>query len=145
MMFPPERPPKGPKPVRRVIRLFRPYRRQVAVIGVAITLSSGLGVINPLLIREVFDRALFTPDGVHLGLLTFLVGLMMIIPVITGGIGVLQTYLTNRVGQRVMQDLRDQLYAPLQPMSLRFFTSTPTGDTQPRLATNLAASQHRVP
>jgi len=144
MMFPPERPPKGPKPVRRVIRLFRPYRRQVAVIGVAITLSSGLGVINPLLIREVFDRALFTPDGVHLGLLGFRVGLMMIIPVITGAIGVLQTYLTNRVGQRVMQDLRDQLYEHLQRMSLRFFTSTRTGEIQSRLANDVGGVQSVV-
>jgi ATP-binding cassette subfamily B protein len=144
MMFPPERPPKGPKPVRRVIRLFRPYRRQVAVIGVAITLSSGLGVINPLLIREVFDRALFTPDGVHLRLLTFLVVLMMTIPVITGAIGVLQTYLTNRVGQRVMQDLRDQLYEHLQRMSLRFFTSTRTGEIQSRLANDVGGVQSVV-
>ena len=136
--------PAGPRPVRRVVGLFGPYRAQVAVIGVAILLSSGLGVVNPLLIRVVFDRALFTPEGVHLRLLTFLVGLMVVIPVVTSAIGVLQTYLTNRVGQRVMRDLRDRLYEHLQGMSLRFFTGTRTGEIQSRLANDVGGVQSVV-
>ncbi|HEY6377920.1 MAG TPA: ABC transporter ATP-binding protein [Candidatus Dormibacteraeota bacterium] len=136
--------PAGPKPVRRVVRLFRPYRGQVAVVAVAILFSSGLGVVNPLLIREVFDNALFTPTGVHVQTLAFLVGLMILIPIITGAIGVLQTYLTNRVGQRVMQDLRNSLYEHLQRMSLRFFTSTRTGEIQSRLANDVGGVQSVV-
>jgi ATP-binding cassette subfamily B protein len=136
--------PAGPKPVRRVVRLFRPYRGQVAVVAVAILFSSGLGVVNPLLIREVFDNALFTPTGVHVQLLAFLVALMILIPIITGSIGVLQTYLTNRVGQRVMQDLRNSLYEHLQRMSLRFFTSTRTGEIQSRLANDVGGVQSVV-
>jgi ATP-binding cassette subfamily B protein len=136
--------PAGPKPVRRVVRLFRPYRGQVAVVAVAILFSSGLGVVNPLLIREVFDNALFTSTGVHIQVLAFLVGLMILIPIITGSIGVLQTYLTNRVGQRVMQDLRNSLYEHLQRMSLRFFTSTRTGEIQSRLANDVGGVQSVV-
>ena len=136
--------PPGPKPVRRVVRLFKPYRGQVAIVSVAILLSSGLGVVNPLLIREVFDRALFTPTGVHLDTLVFLVSLMTVIPIITGAIGVLQTYLTNTVGQRVMQDLRNSLYEHLQRMSLRFFTSTRTGEIQSRLANDVGGVQSVV-
>ena len=136
----PERPP-GPRPVRRIVRLFRPYRRQVSVVAVAILLTSGLGVVNPLLIREVFDRALFTPDGVHTRTLVFLVSLMIAIPVVTGAIGVFQTYLTNTVGQRVMEDLRNTLYMHLQSMSLRFFTGTRTGEIQSRLANDVGGVQ----
>ena len=54
--------------VRRVVDTFRPYRAQVAVVGVAIVITAGLGVVNPMLIRRVFDNALFgnakaTPPG----------------------------------------------------------------------------------
>ena len=136
--------PAGPRPVRRIVRLFRPYRAQVTVVAVAILLTSGLGVVNPLLIKEVFDRALFTPDGVHRRTLVLLVSLMVAIPVVTGAIGVLQTYVTNTVGQRVMEDLRNTLYMHLQGMSLRFFTGTRTGEIQSRLANDVGGVQSVV-
>jgi ATP-binding cassette, subfamily B, bacterial len=140
----PEHRVSGPRPVRRIVGLFGPYRTQVAVVAVAILLTSGLGVVNPLLIREVFDRALFTPDGVHTRTLVFLVSLMIVIPVVTGAIGVLQTYLTNTVGQRVMEDLRNTLYEHLQSMSLRFFTGTRTGEIQSRIANDVGGVQSVV-
>jgi ATP-binding cassette, subfamily B, bacterial len=128
--------------VRRVLGLFRPYRAQVALVSVAILLSSGLGVANPLLIRVVFDHALFCRAGCpDLGLLYVLVAVMCCIPVVTASIGVGQTLLTNRVGQRVMQDLRDTLYAHLQNMSLRFFTETRTGEIQSRIANDVGGVQ----
>ena len=137
-------PLRGPRPVGRVVRLFGPYRARVAVVATAILVTSGLGVANPLLIREVFDRALFTPDGVHTRTLVFLVSLMVAIPVVTGAIGVFQTYLTNTIGQRVMEDLRNTLYEHLQAMSLRFFTGTRTGEIQSRLANDVGGVQSVV-
>ena len=128
--------------VRRVLGLFRPYRAQVSLVSVAILLSSGLGVANPLLIRVVFDRALFCRAGCpDLRLLSVLVAVMCCIPVVTASIGVGQTLLTNRVGQRVMQDLRDTLYGHLQNMSLRFFTETRTGEIQSRIANDVGGVQ----
>ena len=128
--------------VRRVLGLFRPYRAQVTLVSVAILLSSGLGVANPLLIRVVFDHALFCRAGCpDLRLLYVLVAVMCCIPVVTASIGVGQTLLTNRVGQRVMQDLRDTLYAHLQNMSLRFFTETRTGEIQSRIANDVGGVQ----
>ncbi len=50
---------------------------------------------------------------------------MIAIPIITGAIGVGQTYLSNLVGLQVMQDLRNSLYRHLQFMPLRFFTDDP--------------------
>ncbi|HET9051912.1 MAG TPA: ABC transporter ATP-binding protein [Candidatus Dormibacteraeota bacterium] len=136
-----QRPRGGRKLVRRILPLFRPYRGRVTVVGVAILLTGGLGVVNPLLIREVFDRALFTPDGVHRSLLVTLTSLMIAIPLVTGAIGVVQTYMTNTVGQRVMEDLRNSLYERLQGMSLRFFTATRTGEIQSRLANDVGGVQ----
>jgi F0F1-type ATP synthase membrane subunit c/vacuolar-type H+-ATPase subunit K len=91
--------------LRRVVRLFRPYRRRVLLVAGAILLSSGLGVVNPLLIREIFDDALFVDGGPDTGLLYLLVALMIGIAAIGAGIGVVQGYLAAQIGQNVMRDL----------------------------------------
>ncbi len=128
--------------IRRVARLFRPYWKSVTLACLAILFSSGLGVVNPLLTRTVFDSALF-PHSRHpnLSLLYVLIGVMVAIAVVAGAIGIVQTYMTAVVGQRVMQDLRNRLYQHLQAMSLRFFTSTRTGEIQSRLQNDVAGIQ----
>ena len=138
--------------VRRVVGTFRPYRRKVAWVALAIVITSGLGVANPLLIKRIFDKALFgNPPGdcggfacPRLGLLYFYVGLMVAIPVVTSIIGIGQTYLANLVGLRVMQDVRNGLYEHLQAMPLRFFTTTRTGEIQSRLANDVGGVQSVV-
>jgi ATP-binding cassette, subfamily B, bacterial len=127
--------------VNRIVRLFRPYRGRTALILVSILVTSGLGVVNPLLIQVVFDDALFVEGGPDLGLLYVLVAVMVAIPIVSGILGVGQTYLTNLVGNRVMQDLRDRLYAHLQSMPLAFFTGTRTGEIQSRLANDVGGVQ----
>jgi ATP-binding cassette subfamily B protein len=131
--------------VRRVARSFNPYRDKVLVVGLAIVVTSALGVVNPLLIKVIFDTALFCgaacPDLDRLG---WLVGLMVLIPIVTGVIGVGQTYLANVVGQKVMQDFRNSLYSHLQHMPLRFFTRTRTGEIQSRLANDVGGVQEVV-
>ncbi len=128
--------------VPRVARLFRPYRGRVALTVLIILVSSGLGVVNPLLTKVVFDRALFpSGGGANLTLLFEIVGLMILIAVAGGGLGIAQTYFASTVGQRVMHDLRDRLYAHLQSMSLRFFTSTRTGEIQSRLQNDVGGVQ----
>jgi len=125
-----------------VAGLFRPYWKSVALACLAILFSSGLGVVNPLLTGTVFDRALFPHSGhPNLGLLYVLIGVMVAIAVVAGAIGIAQTYLTAVVGQNVMQDLRNRLYKHLQSMSLRFFTSTRTGEIQSRLQNDVAGVQ----
>ena len=128
--------------VPRVVRLFKPYRGQVGLVALAILVSSAVGVANPLLIKVVFDDALFPPEGhPNTGLLYVLVGLMLGLAILGGVIGIGQTYLTSVVGQKVMQDLRNQLYAHLQRMSLRFFTATRTGEIQSRLQNDVGGVQ----
>jgi ATP-binding cassette subfamily B protein len=75
-------------------------------------------------------------DVVYLGVV-----LMVLIPIISSAIGVAQTYYANWVGLRVMQDLRNALYAHLQHMPLRFFTQTRTGEIQSRLANDVGGVQ----
>ena len=135
--------PKGL--VRRTMASYRPYWPRVVGIVLLILVTAGLGVVNPLLIREVFDSALLPSSGSpDLGLLWTLAGIMAAVTVITGGFGIVQTYMTNSVGQRVMRDLRDRLYAHLQSLSLGFFTSTRTGEIQSRIANDVGGVQNVV-
>jgi ATP-binding cassette subfamily B protein len=126
---------------RRVVPLFRPYRVQVAGVVGLIVVTSTVGIINPLLIQVVFNKALFVHGGPNIRLLVILVSIMAVVPVINGAIGILQTYETTRVGQQVMRDLRDRLYAHLQTLSLAFFTGTKTGEIQSRLANDVGGVQ----
>ncbi len=120
--------------LRRVVALFRAYRRRLAVVCALIFVSAALGVVSPFLLREVLDVAI--PDE-DVRLLTVLVAGMVAIPVVTGVIGVYQTLLSNQVGQAVMHDLRTQVYRHLQRLSLAFFTRTRTGEVQSRIANDI--------
>ena len=128
--------------VRRIIRTFRPYRLRVSLVGLLILVTAGLGVVNPVLLRVVFDSALFPSGGSpDLELLWLLAGIMASITVVTGGLGIVQTYVTNHVGQSVIRDLRDRLYRHLQSLSLGFFTDTRTGEVQSRIANDVTGVQ----
>jgi ATP-binding cassette, subfamily B, bacterial len=139
-----ERSPSATPALRRVTTAFAPYRATVTLIAAVIVVTAGLGVVNPLLIEQVFDTALFVPGGPDLDRLWRLVGIMAVLPVVTGVLGIWQTYLANRVGQDVMRDLRDALYAHLHRMPLRFFTATRTGEIQARLAHDVGGVQSVV-
>ncbi len=134
----------GRDTARRVVPLFRPYRGRVAAVVGLIVVTSTIGIVNPLLIQVVFNRALFVRGGPRLGLLFILVGIMAAVPFVNGAIGILQTYETNRVGQLVMRDLRNRLYAHLETLSLAFFTNTKTGEIQSRLANDVGGVESVV-
>ena len=126
---------------RRITALFGPYRRRLSAVLGLIVVSAGLGMVSPFLLREVLDQALPERDK---ELLAWLVGGMIAISVITGVLGVGQTYLSNDVGQRVMHDLRATVYKHLQRLSLAFFTRTRTGEVQSRIANDIGGVQNVV-
>ncbi len=134
-----DRPERGE--LRRIARLFRPYRARLATVLALIGLSAGLSMISPFLLREVLDEAI--PQG-DTGLLTWLVGGMIAIAIATGVLGVGQTWLSNVVGQRVMHDLRSAVFRHLQRLSLAFFTRTRTGEVQSRIANDIGGVQNVV-
>jgi ATP-binding cassette, subfamily B, bacterial len=154
--MPPEEVPERPADpavrkanLRRIFRLFRPYRLRLSSVCALIVVSAILGAIPAFLLREVLDTAiqvdLQTQEAtVRLGLLTALVAGMVAIPIATGILGVWQTLLSNQVGQSVMHDLRNSVYRHLQRLSLAFFTRTRTGEVQSRIANDIGGIDNVV-
>jgi ATP-binding cassette, subfamily B, bacterial len=139
------RPPSGKPPtrglVRRITRLFRPYRGRLFTVLALIAVSAILAMISPFLLRDILDVAIpENRDGLLFGLVAGMIG----ISIATGVLGVGQTWLTNVVGQRVMHDLRTQVYQHLQRLSLAFFTRTRTGEIQSRIANDIGGVQSVV-
>jgi ATP-binding cassette subfamily B protein len=117
--------------LRRIGRLFGPYRVRLGLLLSLIVVGSVLSVASPFLLREAVDKGIIERK---LTLLTWLVAGMIALAVVNGVISVAQTWISNQVGQRVMHDLRAAVYAHLQRMSLAFFTRTRSGEVQARIA-----------
>ncbi|MEZ3180391.1 ABC transporter ATP-binding protein/permease [Streptomyces pimonensis] len=130
-----------PRQVRRILRLFRPYRGRLAVVGLLVGAASLVSVATPFLLKAILDVAL--PEG-RTGLLSLLALGMILSAVLTSVFGVLQTLISTTVGQRVMHDLRTAVYGRLQRMSLAFFTRTRTGEVQSRIANDIGGMQATV-
>jgi ATP-binding cassette subfamily B protein len=141
LQSPPPGKPKTPDLTRRIVRLFRPYRGRLFTVLILIAISAVISMVSPFLLRDVLDHAI--PDNRDT-LLFELVGGMIGISIATGVLGVGQTWLTNVVGQRVMHDLRTQVYQHLQRLSLAFFTRTRTGEIQSRIANDIGGVQSVV-
>ncbi|MEO8252139.1 MAG: ABC transporter ATP-binding protein [Chloroflexota bacterium] len=135
------RPGSGPATFRRIVSFFRPYRRRLTLIAGLIVLTVTVGVVNPILLKLVIDNLTGPRD---LGLLYLQCGLMIVLPFVSSLLGVWQSYLSNVVGQRVMDDLRLALYSHLQWMPLRFFTETRTGEIQSRIGNDVNGVQSVV-
>ncbi|MFC8361272.1 ABC transporter ATP-binding protein [Streptomyces griseorubiginosus] len=130
-----------PRQVRRILRLFKPYRARLAVVGLLVGASALVTVATPFLLKETLDVAI--PQG-RTGLLSLLALGMILSAVLTGVFGVGQTLISTTVGQRVMHDLRTAVYGRLQRMSLAFFTRTRTGEVQSRIANDIGGMQATV-
>ncbi|RBY92440.1 ABC transporter ATP-binding protein [Blastococcus sp. TBT05-19] len=130
-------------PVRwsRVAALFRPYRAQLAVVVALIVASSAVALATPFLIRLVIDEAIPERD---VALLLWAVGGMLAVTVVTAVFGVVQTWLSTTVGQRVMHGLRTAVFGHLQRQSLGFFTRTRGGEVQSRLTNDIGGMQSVV-
>ena len=126
--------PQRERDGRRIMRLFAPYKARLLGVIALIAFSSAVGVIPPFLLRLVLARAL--PQG-NLTLLSELVGGMIAIAIATSALGVVQTYISTDIGQRVMHDLRVSVYRHLQRLSLAFFTRTRAGEVQSRIANDI--------
>jgi ATP-binding cassette subfamily B protein len=126
--------------LRRVGGLFLPYWRRLSGLLALIVVAAGLGVVPAFLLK----RALEAIQAKDTRSLSINAGAMIAIAVVTGVLGVVQTLLSNQVGQRVMHDLRAAVFRHLQRLSLAFFTRTRTGEVQSRISNDIGGVQNVV-
>src|SRR5919204_3488981 len=126
--------------LRRIGRLFSPYRLRLGGVLLLIVASAGLGVVPAFLLKHVLE-AIARNDTTSLSLNA---GGMIAIAIGTGALGGIQTLLSNQVGQRVMHDLRAAVFRHLQRLSLAFFTRTRTGEVQSRISNDIGGVQNVV-
>ena len=127
--------------LRRIGQLFTPYRWQLAIVTAIIAASSIVGLASPFLLRAVIDTAL--PDR-NLRLLVWLVLGMVGVAAITSVFGVIQTWISTKVGQQVMHTLRTSVFGHLQRQSIAFFTRTRTGEVQSRIQNDIGGMESVV-
>jgi ATP-binding cassette, subfamily B, bacterial len=126
--------------LRRIVALFTPYRTRLSGLLGLIVFSAALGVVPAFLLKGVVEAIVRRDDA----RLSWFAGGMIAIAVASGALGVLQTLLSNQVGQRVMHDLRAKVFRHLQRLSLAFFTRTRTGEVQSRISNDIGGVQNVV-
>ncbi|WP_460747333.1 ABC transporter ATP-binding protein [Micromonospora schwarzwaldensis] len=127
--------------LRRIGGLFTAHRGPLAAVVAIIVASSIIAMASPFLLRTVIDRAL--PDR-DLTLLAWLVAAMIAVAAVTAVLGVVQTWISTRVGQEVMHRLRTDVFAHLQRQSIGFFVRTRTGEVQSRITNDIGGMQSVV-
>lgn len=132
---------RKPVPPKRLLALFKPHAGTIALVMGLIVVSSLAGLAQPFLVREVIDVAI--PEQ-RTGLLVGLVVGMLAVTIVAQLVGIAQTWLSSRTGQRVMHSLRSEVFANLQRQSLGFFTRTRSGEVQSRLINDVAGMQSIV-
>lgn len=127
--------------VRRIWQLFHGYWGQlIAIIGLALV-AAVIGLIPPLVMKEIIDKAI--PQG-SMRLLAEMALLMILLPVVSGTLGVWQNHLNTKVTQGVIRDLGQSLYHNLQRQSMAFFTDARSGEIVQRITGDVQAVQNVV-
>jgi ATP-binding cassette subfamily B protein len=126
--------------LNRIGRLFAAYKLRLGGVLLLIVVSAGLGVVPAFLLKNVLE-AIGRNDTTSL---SFNAGGIIAIAIATGVLGVIQTLLSNQIGQRVMHDLRAAVFRHLQRLSLAFFTRTRTGEVQSRISNDIGGVQNVV-
>jgi ATP-binding cassette subfamily B protein len=125
----------------RIGRLFGAHKLRLTVVVAIIVASSVIAMATPFLLREVIDRALPRQD---VTLLAWLVAGMVAVAAVTAALGVIQTWISTTVGQRVMHRLRVDVFTHLHRQSVAFFTRTRTGEVQSRITNDIGGMQSVV-
>ncbi len=127
--------------LRRVLAYARPYRTHIILMLVTILVTTGLGLLTPLIFRDLIDNALQNGDSNRLNWLAL--GLVAI-PIFNGVISVFQRRVNSAIGEGVIYDLRVSLFSHIQRMSIRFFTNTKTGELMSRLNNDVVGAQRAI-
>ncbi|NOU81800.1 ATP-binding cassette domain-containing protein [Paenibacillus sp. LMG 31459] len=122
----------------RIVKYFLPYWKQTLLVMIVLCITAVLGLLPPILIQHIIDRAL--PDK-NLRLLVLLVLASLGTTVVSGLLGVLQNYLNSFISQNIVHDMKNQMYRHLQGMPLQFFSGVKQGEVITRMTSDIAGIQ----
>lgn len=127
--------------LKRVLTYARPYHWKIAEMLMLILVTTGITLVSPLIMRDLIDRTLPNRDVPRL---IWLALALLLLPITGSAIAIWQRRVNASVGEGVTYDLRVQLFAHLQDMSLRFFTNTKVGELMSRLNNDVVGAQTAI-
>lgn len=119
----------------RILSYLKPYWLQLIIVFAIIILSSVLGLLPSLITARIIDDAILGKD---LKLLVQLIILAIITLAVSNAVGVLESYINSWVSQRIVFDMKNQMFAHLQSMPHSFFTSEKQGDIITRMNSDIS-------
>lgn len=126
--------PPGPVQWRRMLRYLLPYRFRLIIALAALLISAALGLVFPAVIGQVVDSVLQQRDTALLNTVTSGLLIVFLLRSLTQFV---ETYQLNWVGERIVMDLRRDLYTHLQSLSLKFFVSRRVGELVSRMSSDV--------
>jgi len=119
---------------RRLLKYLLPYRRVVAISIVLLIMVSGLRLVGPYLTLVAIDQYIMTGDSDGL---TPIALLFLLVLLFQFGVGFVQTYLMNWTGQKIMYDLRMEIFSHVQKLHMGFFDRNPVGRLTTRITNDV--------
>ncbi len=126
---------------RRIISYARPHWRVILCFLLVTTVGSGIVVANPLLLKAIIDRGILTGNT---ALVVWLALAAAGLAVLESGLTLLGRWLSSRIGEGVIYQLRTQVFTHVQRMPVAFFTRTQTGSLISRLNTDVVGAQRAI-
>src|SRR5690606_35442198 len=126
---------------KRVLSYAQPYRFQIVVLLALILVQTGVGLLTPLIFRDLIDITLPSGDAARLNGLALA---LLFIPIANNILSIGIRKINSTIGEGVIYDLRSTLFRHMQGMSLRFFTHTSTGELMSRLNNDVVNAQTAI-
>jgi ATP-binding cassette subfamily B protein len=127
--------------LRRVLKLARPYRKQLIGFVISVILAAVVSAIPPLILRAVIDTAIPEKDR---SLVALLAGAAVFLALFNAGLSLIQRYYSARIGEGLIFDMRTTLFDHVQHQPLSFFTRTQTGSLMSRMNNDVIGAQQAV-
>jgi ATP-binding cassette subfamily B protein len=131
-----EKVPKGT--TRRILTFVRPYRSLLAVFLVLVVIDAVVSAANPLIYREIINKGIYRHN---VELVVVLAVLVAVLAIIDAGLTLIERFISARVGENLIYDMRTRVFDHVQRMPIAFFTRTQTGALVSRLNNDVTGAQ----
>jgi ATP-binding cassette subfamily B protein len=128
----------APGTVKRILRFASPYRKILAFFLVLVVIDAVIGAINPLILREIINQGILLHNS---GLIVSLAFLVAGLAVVDAGLSLGQRFVSARIGEGLIYDMRTKVFDHVQRMPIAFFTRTQTGALVTRLNNDVLGAQ----